>query len=97
MAILITGATGFLGRALVERYGQDNSEDWIKSNLVLLGHSEKRADFLRRKYNTKVFVGDVGIVCVHCLNSLGISSNVIVDFIFNCRLANFFRSFKTFF
>lgn len=61
MATLITGATGFLGQAIVDRLLQDSEKHDSASNpkLVLLGHSEKRADVLRRLHGMPVFVGDI--------------------------------------
>ena len=58
MNYLITGAAGFLGSEIVERLTSDNNLK-NKDQLILLGHSEKRADILSRKYNIPVFIGDI--------------------------------------
>ena len=60
MRTLITGATGYLGKELVETIAKESPSDFsINDNLVLLGHSEKRADELGRKHNTKVHIGEI--------------------------------------
>ena len=56
MKILVTGATGHLGIALVNKLIQKGID---KSNLILMGHSEKRSDIVMRKFGLKVFVGDI--------------------------------------
>ena len=60
MTTLITGASGFLGRRIVDLIlNSDEYQDLASEGLVLLGHSEKRADFLRRKTDIPVFIGDI--------------------------------------
>ena len=53
MSILITGATGFLGRSIVKRYVS------TENDLILLGHSEKRSDEVRRNFGLEVHIGDI--------------------------------------
>ncbi len=58
MKLLLTGATGFLGNSILQRINSEPDNKW-KDNLVLLGHSEKRADEVRREYNLPVYIGDI--------------------------------------
>tara|TARA_Y100001970_G_scaffold293350_1_gene439596 strand:- start:2197 stop:3027 length:831 start_codon:yes stop_codon:yes gene_type:complete len=57
MNYLITGAPGFLGNEIVDSILNSNSKN--NDELILLGHSEKRADKLSRKHGIPVFVGDI--------------------------------------
>ena len=60
MATLITGASGFLGRKIVDCILNDaDYQSLLADGLILLGHSEKRADFLRRETGIPVYVGDI--------------------------------------
>lgn len=60
MKTLITGATGYLGSIIVQNlFTKSGSEEETRKNLILLGHSEKRADTLRRLHGVKVYVGDI--------------------------------------
>ena len=58
MKLLLTGATGFLGNSILQRILSEPDNIW-KDNMVLLGHSEKRADEVRREYNLPVYIGDI--------------------------------------
>ena len=59
MKLLLTGATGFLGNSILRRiHTEPYNSKWL-DKLVLLGHSEKRADEVRREYNLPVYIGDI--------------------------------------
>ena len=60
MKTLITGASGYFGRALVHRLTNgDCPAGWDPNELVLLGHSEQKADELMRSHMLPVYIGDI--------------------------------------
>ena len=60
MVTLITGASGFLGRKIVDCILNNASyQNLLDDGLILLGHSEKKVDFLRRETGIPVYVGDI--------------------------------------
>jgi len=60
MTTLITGASGFLGRKIVDCIlNNTDYQNLLADGLILLGHSEKRADFLMRETGIPVYVGDI--------------------------------------
>jgi len=60
MTTLITGASGFLGRKIVDCIlNNTDYQNLLADGLILLGHSEKRADFLQRETGIPVYVGDI--------------------------------------
>ena len=73
MTILITGATGSLGKVIVDRlikeFGKSNPH--LNEKLILLGHSEKRADSLRVLHGIPVFVGDIQSKTIETLHAFG--------------------------
>ncbi|MAE59870.1 MAG: hypothetical protein CMJ49_00785 [Planctomycetaceae bacterium] len=61
MKTLITGASGYFGRALVHRLTNGNAPaGWDPDELILLGHSEQKADELMRSHIMSVYIGDIG-------------------------------------